>query len=233
MIKILAPILRSALFLAMLGGCAAAVFPALFVTGVGGAAYMVNDRRPPDTMLADQRIQKTASSRLEDELKNDVRVDAQSYNRNVLLLGEARSEDVKQRAGKIVAGVDGVREVYNELTVSDKLGFRSVAADASLSTQVKARLVGNNGTSPLNVHVTTQDGVVYLMGLVTHTEADEASRVAASTSGVKRVVRVFEYIPDNAAQMKAAAAQPAAAQPAAAPVADRSFSADADRKDSH
>jgi osmotically-inducible protein OsmY len=198
MIKIPARILPPLALAAALGGCAAAIVPALFVTGMGSVAYIANDRRPSDTMLADQRIQRTASSRIEDELKTDIRADTISYNRKVLLLGEARSEDVKQRAAKILAGVDGVRDVYNELSVTDKLGFGAVADDASISTQVKARMVGASDANPLNVHVSTQEGVVYLMGLVTHREADDASRIAASTSGVKRVVRVFEYIPDDA-----------------------------------
>jgi osmotically-inducible protein OsmY len=204
--KKLLAVFHPLLVAAALAACAPAIIPALFVTGMGGVAYMANDRRANDTILSDQRIQKVAASRLEEQLKNDIRVDAISYNRNVLLIGEARSEDIKQRAAKIVAGVDGVREIYNELEVSDKLGFRSAANDAAISTQVKARLVGSTGTNPLNVHVATEDGVVYLMGLVTRREADEASRVAASTSGVKRVVRVFEYINDDAAQTKAGSA---------------------------
>jgi osmotically-inducible protein OsmY len=202
MTKILARTISIALSAAALGGCVAAIIPALFVTGVGSAAYIANDRRAPDTMLADQRIQKTGMSRMEDELKNNIRVDVRSYNRNVLLLGEARTEEIKQRAGAIASGIDGVRNVYNELAVSDKLGFRNVADDVALSTEIKARLVGANGTDPLNIHVSADDGVVYLQGMVTHREADEASRVAAATKGVKRVVRVFEYTPDNAAQMK-------------------------------
>ena len=105
MIKILARLLHPVLLAAVLGGCAAAIAPALFVTGVGTAAYVINDRRAPETMVADQRIQKTAASRMEDELKNDVRVDVISYNRNVLLLGEARTEEVKERAAKIVAEI--------------------------------------------------------------------------------------------------------------------------------
>jgi osmotically-inducible protein OsmY len=183
-----------------LGGCVAV--PALVVTGMGSAAYVANDRRTNETMLSDQRIQKTASSRLEANLKNDIRIDAISYNRSVLLIGEARSDEIKERAAKIVAGVDGVHDVYNEVQVTDKLGFRSVASDAGVSAQVKARLVGSGFSNPTNVHVSTDNGVVYLMGLVTHKEADEASHIAATTSGVRRVVRVFEYIPDSAVPAK-------------------------------
>jgi osmotically-inducible protein OsmY len=214
--RILARVLQSALLAATLAGCVAAVVPALFVTSVGGAAYVVNDRRAPDTMIADQRIQKTSTSRIQDELKTDVRVDAISYNRQLLLLGEARTDEIKERAGRIAAGVEGVRQVYNEISVTDKLGFRAVASDASLSTQVKARMVGDTATNPLNIHVTTQEGVVYLMGLVTHKEADAASRIAASTGGVKRVVRMFEYIPDNAADAKVESTSQSTATPQAA-----------------
>jgi len=191
---------------AALGGCAAAIIPALFVTGVGSAAYIANDRRPTDTMLADQRIQKTGMSRIEDEFKTDIRVDVRSYDRQVLLLGEARSEEIKQRAGQIAAGIDGVRNVYNELSVSDKLGYNDIADDLKLSMEVKAKMASGNGTDPLKIHVSTQAGVVYLQGLVTHQEADEASRIASTTKGVKRVVRVFEYAPDDAAQMKTGSA---------------------------
>jgi osmotically-inducible protein OsmY len=201
----------------LLSGCFAA--PALIVggvgTGVGAAAYIAHDRRSSDTMLSDQRIQKSTERQLNEQLGAAIRIEPISFNRNLLLVGEARDQQTRQRAAQIAAAVDSVREVFNEVEVTDKLGFRAASEDASITAQVKARLVGNEIVNPLHVSVATENHVVYLMGLVTHREGDEAARVAASTRGVSRVVRVFEYIPDSAAQREAAGGSSNADKPAA------------------
>jgi len=172
----------------LLQGCAALMFGA-----VGGAALVGNDRRPADTMLGDERVEIQIKSRFRQELPPDHNVDVLSYNRVVLLTGTVKTAAQKAQAERVASEVPGVRGVNNEVIVG---GYDSTPCngDAFLTTQVKARLVGAKLVSPVHVKVTTESCVVYLMGLVTKAEADEAARIAASTQGAKRVVRIFEYI---------------------------------------
>jgi osmotically-inducible protein OsmY len=185
-----------------LGGCFAV--PAIVIGGVGTGMYMANDRRTNDTMLADQRIERTAASRIKTAFGPDVILDTSSHNRNLLLVGRAKNEDVKRRAGEIAAQVDGVRQVWNELELVNVRMPANAANDASLTTQVKARMVGQKDFDPLAVSVTSDGGVVYLQGLVTRAEGEAAARVAATTSGVTRVVSLFEYIEKQPAPLQPA-----------------------------
>ncbi len=174
----------------LLNGC----IPALVVGGASGAAYVAHDRRTSDTILADERIEFQAGSRIRNELVEGIDIDVRSVNRMVLLTGQTASAAKRSQAAQVAASVEGVRRVYNELVVSNPMLESSVPADALLSTQVKARLVGNAVVNPLHVRVTAAHGTVYLMGLVTAAEAAEAVRVTAVTRDVKRVVRLFEIV---------------------------------------
>jgi osmotically-inducible protein OsmY len=169
----------------------------LFFGGVGGAAYVATDRRTSDTVVADQRIEFIASTRLS-ELGTDLRVSNVAFNRKVLLTGPVRTAALRERAVKAIASIEGVREVFDEMTLVDPLPESDLPAAALLSTEVKARMVGNGVFNPLHVRVNSDQGSVYLMGLVNKAEADEASRIASTTRNVKRVVRLFEIMAASA-----------------------------------
>ena len=171
-----------------------ACVPALFIGGMGGVAYVANDRRTSDTVLADQRIELAAAGRL-GQLGNDIRISTVSFNRQVLLTGQARTPAARDQAARSVASIEGVRQVFNEVVVFDPLRESGLPDDALMSTQVKARMVGNGVFNPLQVRVNSDRGAVYLMGLVTRAEADSAGRIASTTRDVSRVVRLFEIIP--------------------------------------
>jgi len=174
-------------------GCAAVA-----VGATAGGAVVAMDRRQPDVMATDERIEWTVENRIDGKFKDQVHINAISYNRNVLLVGEALTETVKAESTKIAAGVDEVRSVTNELSIGAPSALASRASDSYVTSQVKARLVGvYEKVNPEHVKVVTEGGVVYLMGLVTKDEAATATQIARTTGGVKRVVRVFEYIPEK------------------------------------
>ncbi|MCU0898177.1 MAG: BON domain-containing protein [Burkholderiales bacterium] len=175
----------------LLGGCAAAVIGG----AAAGGAMVATDRRLSDVIAADERIEWTVLNRLNDRFKDQIHVNVTSFNRNVLLTGEAATDSVKQEAERLAAGVAEVRSVTNELAVGPASSLTSRSNDSYITSQVKARLVGAEGVNPLHVKVVTEAGVVYLMGLLTQKEADVATRVARQTSGVRKVVQVFEIIP--------------------------------------
>lgn len=184
----LAPLLAAAVFAS---GCA----PVVVGAAAAGGASVAIDRRPTDVQLADERIEWQASIRIGDKLKDQGHVNVTSYNRTVLLTGEATNEALKAEAEKLVAAVPEVKQVVNDLVVAapSSMGVRS--NDAYLTSVVKTRMVGDQKFNPLHVKVVTESNVVYLLGLVTQKEADDATHIARHVSGVKRVVKVFEYIP--------------------------------------
>jgi osmotically-inducible protein OsmY len=121
-------------------------------------------------------------------------VNAASYNYNVLLTGEATDEETKSKAEAIAKTIPHVRNVTNELTVGMISTISNRTNDTYITSKVKTRMVSENRFPANYVKVVTEASVVYLMGLVTHKEADDATDIARSTEGVTKVVRVFEYI---------------------------------------
>ena len=165
----------------------------LIVGGIGAAAYVATDRRTNDAIFADERIERTLNWRLKRELQG-ARVNANVFNRIVLLSGEAETPALKDQAGYAASIVDGVRGVHNEIDVMKLRRPGEQLSDGTTTTHVKTRMVGNGVFNPLHVQVSTDGGVVFLQGLVTQAEADEAAKIAASTSGVRKVVRVLELM---------------------------------------
>jgi osmotically-inducible protein OsmY len=112
----------------------------------------------------------------------------------VLLTGEAPTEEARKKAEDAIRRIESVREVVNEVRVAGASSLASRGNDALVTSNVKARMVNNGRFSPSHVKVVTEQGTAYLMGLVTPAEADAAVEIARTTSGVSRVVKVFEYI---------------------------------------
>jgi osmotically-inducible protein OsmY len=112
----------------------------------------------------------------------------------VLLTGEAPSETIKTDIGKLVMGVDNVRRIFNEIAIAGNTSLASRSNDTLLTSKVKARFLAERKFQINHVKIVTENEVVYLLGVVTRQEADSAAQIASSTSGVKKVVKVFEYL---------------------------------------
>jgi osmotically-inducible protein OsmY len=168
---------------------------------VGGAAVgalVAVDRRTSGAQLDDQGIELRSNNRLKDELGDArARVAVTSYNRRVLLTGEAASEAVKTQITQIVSGVSNVREVINELGVTNSPTLKERATDTLITGRLKASLVDAKDLAASAFKVVTERGTVYLMGRVTQREADRATDLARNTPGVSRVVRTFEIITEQ------------------------------------
>lgn len=186
----------------------------LAATGIVATAVSVDDRRSTGFQLEDESIEWKAASRIREQFK-DTHVVAVSYNLSVLLVGQVPSEDIKKQVEAAVRGVPNVKNVVNELTVAGNTSLAARGNDGLVTTNVKARMVGNGKVSPNHVKVVTENGVVYLLGIVTEAEGNAATEIARTTSGVSRVVKVFEYIA-AAPAAPAAPAPPAPATPAPA-----------------
>ena len=178
------------LALSQLTGCAA-----LVVGGAATGAAVSVDRRTASTVIADQEIELRAFKRLREAFPSDtIDVSTTSYNRQVLLTGQVPDEPTRGKVEAIVRPIPDVRTVFNETVISPKISLTTEGTDTTITAQVKARMVQDNRVPGLHVKVVTEMGVVYLMGLVTRAEANAAAEVASLTSGVTRVVKLFEYI---------------------------------------
>ncbi len=178
------------LILPVLQGC----IPLIVGGAIGAGALLVSDRRPSGAYVLDQRIEITAIKQISGRYRDNSHINVVSYNGNVLLSGEAADEKVKSEAEAIVRTIDGVKTVFNEVTIAGNSSLGSRSNDTAITAKVKTRFLSNAGRfSPNHVKVVTENSVVYLMGIVTKSEADAAAEVTSTTTGVQRVVKLFEY----------------------------------------
>jgi len=172
-----------------LQGC----FPVV-ATGAGTGVLMAEDRRTSGTFIEDQGIELKASNRLDEKFKNTIHINITSYNRTVLMTGEVLTDATKQEAEKIVRGVPNVSNVLNELAIGGNSSYTSRSNDSYLTSKVKVRFVDLGKFQANHVKVVTENNVVYLLGMVTRKEAENAVEITRTTSGVQKVVKLFEYI---------------------------------------
>lgn len=174
-----------------LTGCVAAV-------GAGAAAGAVTaiDRRSAGTVVDDQIIELKLFSALigDREISKQAHVNATSYNNMVLLSGEVPNEQLRRRAAEIARAHPKVRGVYNELSLAAPSSLLTRSSDTVITGKVKSSLVTDKYVAATRVKVVTENGTVFLLGLVTRDEAQRATEVARRVGGVQRVVKLFEYI---------------------------------------
>lgn len=171
-------------------GCA----PLVVGTAMVGSAMMVSDRRTSGAQVEDQSIELKASARIRAAVADRGHVNVTSYNRTVLITGEALTESDKTGIDQAVRSIENVRSVVNELAVMGASSMSSRSNDTLLSTRVKANLVDAKDVQANAFKVLTERGVVYLMGRVTEREAARATELARAVPGVLKVVRVFEML---------------------------------------
>ncbi|MGL4668499.1 MAG: BON domain-containing protein [Saezia sp.] len=172
----------------LLTGC-----PVLFVGGVATGAAVALDRRTGGAQADDQIINLHVYQDV-GKVLTDGHINVNSYNRRVLLTGEVRNAEQKAQVEAIARQVTNVREVINALAIGPNTGLGSRSNDTYLTGKVKAALTATEGVSAADIKVVTERSVVYLMGLLTESEAAIAAGAAATVGGVRQVVRVFEIL---------------------------------------
>lgn len=128
------------------------------------------------------------------ELDSASHIIVASYNGVVLIAGQTPRQDLKQMAEQAAKVVQGVKRVHNELQLLLPTSALVRSNDAWLTTRIKTAMLTDNSIPGSRIKVITENGIVYLMGLVTRQEAARATTVAQSVSGVQRIVRLFEFI---------------------------------------
>ena len=188
--RVLAGLLLGTTAIGLMSGCA----PLIIGGAATAAVAMAEDRRTSGVFVDDENNENRALLKVKTRYGSQVHVNITSYNRQVLITGEAASEEVKRGVEEEVTSVLGVKRVFNEMSIGPQAGVMGVSNDTRLTTIVKTRFLEANRFQANHVKVVTEANVVYLMGIVKRSEADTAAQLASTTSGVTRVVRLFEYL---------------------------------------
>jgi len=190
----------------------------LMFGGVVGGAMVASDRRTTGIQVEDEGIEQRSASAIRENFGSKEHINITSYNRQVLITGEVSNDTVRSQVEQLIGRVQNVRAVVNELAIGSASSVGDRSNDVLLVAKVKASMVDTEDVFANVFKVTSERGTVYLMGRVTQREAKRATEVVRGVSGVKRVVRVLEYITEDelrAMQPKRSDQQPASANGAA------------------
>jgi len=182
----------SAIALLLLSTQLTGCFPAV-VGGAAAGGAMAADRRTSGIYVEDENIELKTLKRLSQYMDKASHINVTSYNRIVLLTGEVPNDGQLAQAETLTREVSNVRNIHNGLTVGPASSIGDRSNDTFLTTKVKARFVSENLFPANVVKVVTEGSVVYLMGIVTEKEGEDAVEIARTTEGVTKVVKVFEY----------------------------------------
>ncbi|HEY5762099.1 MAG TPA: BON domain-containing protein [Rhodocyclaceae bacterium] len=174
-----------------LQGC----FPVAAV-GMTASALLVSDRRTVAAQAVDQELEYRIGRHLETDISKNAHVNVTSFNQTVLLTGEVPNEAERAKVEAIAKSMPYSPKVVNELQVRPASSLVSRSDDALLTSTIKSRLAGSDVVLPNHVKIISEDGVVFVMGLVTEREARSALQIAAESTGVVKVVNVTQLIRD-------------------------------------
>lgn len=186
------PILALLFSACLLQGCVG-----LFVAGGAAVATKTaTDPRSVGTQVDDTTLEARLSNALakDQQLKKEARIVPVAYQGKVLLLGQSPNTELSNRAKQIAKGVDGTASVYNEVRIGAKISLGTASMDTWITTKIRSQLLTTDTVKSSNVKVTTENGEVFLMGLVTEQQGQSAARIASEVSGVKHVTKAFNYV---------------------------------------
>lgn len=194
MIQRLTILLFASISCALLSNCTS-----LIVAGTATGASASQDRRSLSAQVADQKTELQAINALfkDEELWKDTNINVISYNNHVLILGQAPTSALKQKASDAIEKIVKLNKVYNQIRIAAPLSFFARRQDDYITTKVKSAMLFTAKFPSSKVKVITENSEVFLMGLVTQQEADKAVDIARHIGGVKKVIKVFEIIPEE------------------------------------
>lgn len=175
----------------LLQGCMAAA-----VIGVVGGATVATDNRTVGTQINDQQLELEAHSALNkvEGLSDKTNLQVISVNGSVLIVGQAPNAYLKESAIKTIEKITGVQQIHNQIRISNLTAITTRSNDVWLTSKVKAAIFKSNSLDAPNVKVITENGEVFLMGLIKKQDGDKAVEIARNVGGVNRVFKMFEYI---------------------------------------
>jgi len=176
----------------LLPGC----IPAAFVAGAAAGGAIIYDHRDTKTMINDRdaafQIQNNLD--LDKDLFKKAHLSVVAFNHIALLVGQVPNEELRKHAETIAKANSKIKVLYNEMTIGPPISHMQMTNDTWITTKVKTTLIATPGLSSTNLKIITENGTVYLMGLITHQQADLATEKTKTVSGVEKIVKIFEYL---------------------------------------
>ena len=187
--KTLFKLISVSLLTLSLSGCAG-----IFIAGAATTANIVTDTRTTKEIWNDNNIEfEVAAITNKQPYRGSVSVTASSYRGSVVLMGQATTDAERRSFESQAKDVPGVETIHNQIRVKEPLSVSAISKDSWITTKVKSALLANSELNGIKVKVITEDSEVFLLGLVSREHADIATEVARNISGVKQVIRAFEY----------------------------------------
>jgi len=176
--------------LSLLQGCVAVA-----VVGVVGGASVASDNRSLGNQIDDQKIELVAHNELAKikALKDNANLQVISVNGSVLIIGQTLNSYLRDQAVKTISGIDGIVQVHNQVRIGNTVSITTKTNDIWLTSKVKTALFASDKLNAANVKVVTENGEVFLMGIIKQEDANIAVDIARNISGVNRVFKIFEY----------------------------------------
>lgn len=177
-------------FIACLSSCV----PAALVVGATAGGAVIYDKRDMVTIAQDQEASETAGKLVatSPELKQGTHIAIATFDHILLLVGQTTTEEQRETAYQLVSSVKNVSRVYNEITIQKPTSSWQRSRDAWITTKIKTEMLTKPGLHSTQIKVVTENGVVYLMGVLSPHQTELATDIARRAEGVKEVVKVFE-----------------------------------------
>ena len=188
--------MKKLLLLIVILPCVSACVPVAVVAGAAAGGAVVYNNRSMETMLHDRNITYKAQLKIntDPQLKNKTHISVATLNGTVLLVGQAPTEKLRARALNLVKTVAGIKRIYNQITIEAPTSALTRSSDSWITTKVKTAMLAERGLKSTQIKVVTENGTVYLMGLITPNQGNLAAKAARRVDGVQRVIKVFEYL---------------------------------------
>lgn len=186
---------KALILLALLMPLSGCIPIALVVGATAGGAVLYN-QRSLKTQLQDRDAAQRAQDYINEdpELKNRSHISVAVYNHVALMVGQAQTPTLRDRAYQLVQREKNISRIYNEVQIAGATSLLQRSNDGWITTKVKTAMVAERGLKSSDIKIVTENGVVYLMGLVSQQQAKLATNVARRVAGVRKVVKVFQYV---------------------------------------
>lgn len=168
-----------------------------FVAGAAAGAaavVVVYDHRKLESILMDNQITHDAADKINaDPNFKGSHIDIACFNRVVLLTGQTPTPELREEAEAVVRNVTNVTRIYNQIIIRAPTSSIVRTSDTWITTKIKSQLLATKGMKSGTVKVVTENGTVYLMGMVSKDQAETAATIASQVDGVQRVMKIFQY----------------------------------------
>jgi osmotically-inducible protein OsmY len=187
---------KNTLFFILLVSCLSACVPVILVAaGATAGGALVYDKRDVKTIAIDRDVASNILKKINDDpdLQKGTHITIATFNNVMLVTGQAETEEQRDRVYQMASSVGNLKRIYNEISVEPPTSQAVRANDAWITTKAKSMMLAEKGLHSGQIKVVTENKVLYLMGIATRRQADIATDVGSSVSGVSKVVRIFEY----------------------------------------